>query len=159
MNAHTPAPLDVAHATFVIERVYPESPERVFQSFTDKEAKMRWYVGGEGWEVFAYTFDFALGGWEKSRFAYQGGPEVTNDTVFLDIVPDRRIVSSYGMTVAGKPISVSLSTLELFAEGEGTRLVYTEQGAYFDDPEAAKSREEGCRGLFEILAKEMAAHP
>lgn len=158
MNAQTHAaatPEDVAHATFTIERRYPETPARVYQAFTDREAKLRWYVGGEGWEVFSYDLDLRYGGWERSRFAFQGGPEVTNDTVFLDVVPGERIVNAYQMTVAGKPISVSLATLELFPDGDGTRLVFTEQGAYFGDPEAAKHREEGCRGLFEILAKEL----
>lgn len=37
---------------------------------------------------------------------------MTNDTVFHDIVQDRRIVSSYAMTRAGERFSVSLSTLE-----------------------------------------------
>jgi len=31
------------------------------------------------------------------------------------------------------PISVSLSTVEWLPSGNGTRLTYTEQGAYFDD--------------------------
>ena len=158
MTQQTHAAENVAHATFSVERTYPEPPARVFKAFTDKTAKLRWYVGGEGWEVFAYELDFRVGGVESSRFAWKGGPEVTNDTVFQDIVPERRIISAYRMTVAGKPISASLSTMELFPEGGGTRLVYTEQGAYLGDPGAAKSREEGCRGLFEILAKELATH-
>jgi hypothetical protein len=55
-----------------------------------------------------------------------------------------------------KPLSVSLATMELAADGDGTRLTYTEQGAYFDAGIAsAKGREEGCRGLLEKLAAEL----
>jgi uncharacterized protein YndB with AHSA1/START domain len=50
---------------------------------------------------------------------------------------------------------VSLSTVELAPSGNGTRLIYTEQGAYFDDADAPKSREEGSRGLLEKLGEEL----
>jgi hypothetical protein len=35
------------------------------------------------------------------------------------------------MTAFGKRISASLASVELFASGNGTRLVYTEQGQFF----------------------------
>ena len=37
----------------------------------------------------------------------------------------------------------------------GTRLTFTEQGAYLDDPEAAANREAGTRALIDALAKEV----
>lgn len=60
------------------------------------------------------------------------------------------------MAVGGKPISVSLTTIELEPAKGGTLLRYTEQGAFFDDPKALQMREEGCRGLLEALANELA---
>ena len=40
--------------------------------------------------------------------------------------------------------------------GKGTRLTYTEQGAYLGTSIAsAKGHEEGCRGLLEKLAAEL----
>jgi uncharacterized protein YndB with AHSA1/START domain len=59
------------------------------------------------------------------------------------------------MATGSNPISVSLSTAELMPSGNGTRLIYTEQGAYFDDADAPRSREEGSRGLLEKLAEEL----
>jgi uncharacterized protein YndB with AHSA1/START domain len=78
-----------------------------------------------------------------------------NDTVYLDIVPERRIVLAYTMTVGDKRISVSLATVEIAPSGEGTRLVYTEQGAFFDGADGTKRRESGCRTLLERLAEEL----
>jgi uncharacterized protein YndB with AHSA1/START domain len=80
------------------------------------------------------------------------GPEIRNDTLFQDIIPNRRIVFVYRMTVGPKPISVSLATVELTPSGDGTLRRYTELGAFFDDADAAKAREEGWRGLLENLA-------
>jgi uncharacterized protein YndB with AHSA1/START domain len=75
------------------------------------------------------------------------------DAVVQDIIPDRRIVLVYKMTIGPEPLSVSLATVELAASGDGTRLTYTEQGAYLDTSIAsAKGHEEGCRGLLERLA-------
>ena len=99
--------------------------------------------------MFEFKVDFRLGGAETSRFSFRGGPEITYDASFQHIVPDQRIVFVYRMAIAGKPLSVSLATVDIEPAGKGTRLTYTEQGAYFDDPNAAKGREEGSRGLLE----------
>lgn len=145
----------VAHATFTIERVYPHAPKRVYAAFADKAARRRWYVGGEGWDVFEHEADFRTGGFEVSRFAYQGGPEIRNDTYFHDVVPEERVVLSYAMGMAGKPFSASLLTIEFIPEGAGTRLRQTEQGAYFDGHDDGTGRKEGMHGLLESLAKEL----
>jgi uncharacterized protein YndB with AHSA1/START domain len=107
--------------------------------------------------VFEFTLDFRVGGTEVSRFAFRGGPEVRNNTQFQDIVPTRRIVLSYRMTIGTKLLSASLSTVELLPSGgHGTHLTHTEQGAYFDGgADLAKGHEEGCRQLLERLADEL----
>ncbi len=38
--------LSVTHSTFVIERSYPTSPERVFAAFADPAKKRRWFAEG-----------------------------------------------------------------------------------------------------------------
>ncbi len=145
----------VKHATFTIERSYDASPARVFKAHTDKVAKRRWFVEGEGFTIESYEMDFRVGGKESSRFRFQGGPLMTFDAVHHDIVPNERIVTAYSMTMDGNTISVSLATTELRAEGKGTRLVFTEQGAYVDGHDDVAGREEGSRGLLEALDKEL----
>jgi uncharacterized protein YndB with AHSA1/START domain len=54
-----------------------------------------------------------------------------------------------------KPSSVSLVTIELEPVAGGTRFVFNERGAYFDDPDAVKNRGEGSRGLLDALAAEL----
>lgn len=145
----------VVHSTFVIERLYKAAPARVFQAFADPAIKRRWFAEGEGWEVEQWDVDFRVEGHEKSRFRFQGGPLIRNDTTYQDIVADRRIITAYTMTIGDKRISSSLATTELLPSGSGTRVVYTEQGAFLDGADTATSREEGCRALFEQLAKEL----
>jgi uncharacterized protein YndB with AHSA1/START domain len=147
--------ISVAHSTFTIERQYPVPPARVFFAFADHATKRRWLIEGEGWEVYEFTSDFRVGGSDMSRFSYKGGPEIRNDTQYQNIVPDRRIVFSYRMTIGDRPLSASLVTVQFNAAAGGTLMTYTEQGAYFDGADAAKGREEGSRGLLEKLAAEL----
>lgn len=145
----------VAHATFTIERRYAAAPARVFKAFADPVQKRRWFVEGEGWQIESFESDFRVGGWERSSFRFQGGPLITNDTVYQDIVPDRRIIVAYSMTVGGEPISASLATTQFEPDGEGTRLIFTEQDAFLDGFDDVGQREAGWRELLEALAKEL----
>jgi len=70
-------------------------------------------------------------------------------------VPDRRIIFSYSMTMGDTCISVSLATVQLEPAGSGTRLVFTEQGAYLDGYDDVAGREHGTRELLESLDKEL----
>ncbi len=148
-------PMLVTHAIFTIERTYPHPPARVFRAHADKAMKRRWQVEGEGFTILDHTMDFRVGGEEVARFAFGEGPEIRTDAQYQDIIPDRRIVFCYRMSMAGQPFSASLATIEFFAVVGGTRLTFTEQGAYFGDPAAAKGREEGSLGLLEALAVEL----
>lgn len=143
------------HSTFRLERTYAATPARVFRAFAETDAKRRWFVEGEGWEVFEYTADFRIGGREYSRFSFGGGPAVENETFFLDIVPDERLVFAYRMATPTGQMSASLVTIELTPQGHGTLLVQTEQGAYLDGSDDGTERETGWRELLDSLAREV----
>jgi uncharacterized protein YndB with AHSA1/START domain len=145
----------VVHSTFSLERTYRAAPARVFQAFADETTKRRWFAEGEGWEVEEFTADFRVGGREFARFRFKGGPEILNHTTYQDIVTDRRIVFAYTMTVGEKRISASLATVQLLPTRGGTNLIYTEQGAFFDDADALLSRQQGWGVLLERLEQEL----
>lgn len=145
----------VIHSNFTIERDYPVPPARVFAAFANQGTKRRWFIEGEGWEIEEFTMDFRVGGREISRFTFQGGPPMGNETIYLDIVPDQRIIIAYTMTVREQRLSVSLTTIELTPAGKGTRLVYTEQAAFFDGADGTRDREQGCRELLDKLDEEL----
>ena len=52
-------------------------------------------------------------------------------------------------------ISVSLATVELKREGKGTRLVFTEQGAFLDGFDDSGGRERGTADLLDALGREL----
>ncbi|PSJ58337.1 SRPBCC family protein [Kumtagia ephedrae] len=147
MTAHS-----VQHGTFTIERRYAFAPAVVFAAFADPAAKRKWFIEGEGWTIDGYEADFRVGGAERSRFRFGDGPPMGNETLYMDIVPDRRIVIAYAMTLEGTPFSASLATIEFLPDGDGTKLVYTEQAAFLDGKDEVASRRDGCGGLLEALA-------
>jgi uncharacterized protein YndB with AHSA1/START domain len=141
----------VTHATFVIERTYAATPARVFAAFASRAAKASWFQGPTEWGPSEHELDFKVGGRERVRGGPKGGPIHSFDARFQDIVPNQRIISSYDMHLDDKRISVSLATVELKPAGAGTRLIYTEQGAFLDGYDDAGSREHGTRALLDNL--------
>ena len=150
----------VIHGTFHLERVYPTTAAKVFRAHADPKKKRRWFAEGEGFVLDRYELDFQIGGFERSRFRFgENGPPMTFDGLYLDIVPDERIVFAYSMTIGGAPLSSSLSTIELVPKGAGTLLRFTEHTAYLDGKDGTADRKRGSAGLLEALARELDAHP
>ncbi len=143
-----------AHATFVIERTYDASPARVFAACSDPAVKARWF--GDPTDANAkYELDFRVGGRERNLGGPPGGPVYTYEARYEEIVPDQRIVSTYTMDLDRTRISISVATLELQPAGAGTRLTYTEQGAFLDSLDQPKDREHGCGELLDQLGAEL----
>lgn len=138
----------VKHSTFVIERNYSASPERVFTAWSDPSAKARWFPKAD-------EFDFRIGGREFNRGGPQGGPIYTFDACYQEIVQDRRIVYTYTMDQDEARISVSITTVEFMPTGSGTQLIYTEQGAFLDGYDTPEQREHGTKFMLDALDKEL----
>jgi uncharacterized protein YndB with AHSA1/START domain len=139
----------VTHATFRIERTYDAAPERVFAAFAEREAKLQWTACHD---VLEWDFDFREGGRELTRMRSDELGEIVVEHRYHDIVAGQRIVFSYDMRHGGVRVSVALSTVELARDGSGTRLTFTEQGAYLDGGASPADIEHGTREGLENLA-------
>ena len=130
----------VIHNTFVIERNYPKTPERVFAS------------------------DFRVGGSERLRYRFNEntpfpGVMLENQESFLDILANRRIVTASVMTIGDRRISASLVTIELLPTNKGTRLVCTHQGTFFEGADGPQMREGGWQALLGRLETALTSPP
>ena len=145
----------VTHATFTLERSYSAPPARVFAAWADPAAKARWFTPGPG---AGHQLDFRVGGREVVTGGPEGGPLMTFETLYRDIVPEQRIVYTSTLSAGADLMTVSLTTVEFTpGEGGGTRLVLTEQGAFLDGQEQPAWREQGTSDQLEALAAELKA--
>jgi uncharacterized protein YndB with AHSA1/START domain len=135
----------VTHDTIAIERTFNASPARVFAAWASAKARARWAVARNEWESAEDSDDFRVEGREVRRFGPKGDPRYRSVTIYLDIVPDRRIVMAGTMFASELPISCSLATVEFLEHGRATRMIYTEQAAFLDARDTPQSRRQGWR--------------
>ena len=139
------------HDTFVIEREYKAAPAKVFAAFSNPEAKAKWFVGPDNWDKSNHKLEFRVGGRESVSGGPPGGPVHYYNGQIMDIVENARLIIAYEMHLDETRISVSLGTTEIHASGTGSRLIYTEQGAFLDGYDDAGERERGTQELFNLL--------
>jgi len=144
--------VSIEHDSWTVERDYPQPPGRVFTAWADPAVKVRWFdLSGE--PEPDYHSDFRVGGAETFRTAAGMRPRHAYDGQYRDIVNGERIILTYEVSVDGRRASVSVATVEFAAAPTaGTHLVYTEQGAYLDGLDDARSRRAGIRAQLDNLA-------
>ncbi|MGK9231210.1 SRPBCC family protein [Inquilinus limosus] len=143
----------IDHSTFVVERELPGGPAHAFRFWAESELKRRWTDCHPDWAVLEDLFDFRVGGAEAKRWRTPEGHEQTFRAHYLDILPGRRIIYAYEMGFRGQRVSASLATVELFPEGDRTRMRFTEQVAFLGGgDDARRQRVGGTEAAFDGLA-------
>ncbi|HXB37710.1 MAG TPA: SRPBCC family protein, partial [Acidimicrobiales bacterium] len=138
---------------FVLSRTYPAAPERVFAAWASRDAKLRWFGGGD---MPGFELDFRMGGTEAFSSGPPGGAVYTYLATYQDIVPNERIVYGYTMDADDTRISVSVTTVEFAPAGDGTTLTFTEQGVFLDGHDTPAIREKGTSELLDQLGASLA---
>lgn len=144
------------HSTFVIEHRYPYPPAKLFAAFSDPAKKRRWYAESDTHDVEQFEMDFRVGGAERTLYRFRPGtpfPGVAlrNDGMIQEITPDQRVVTATTMSLGDHRISSSLITVEFQPNAQGTNLVLTHQGAFYEGSDGPKMREDGWRKILERL--------
>ncbi|MGB0920681.1 MAG: SRPBCC domain-containing protein [Alphaproteobacteria bacterium] len=120
----------LTHDSFVIEHSYKAAPAQVFKAWSNSDAISQWAPPMEGM-VFEYTaFNFTPGGAFEYRCGPQGAMVIKGG--YLDIVQDQRILFTEVGAVSDGGVSVMMNTVDLVAEGSGTKLIMTVQIAASD---------------------------
>jgi len=140
----------VVHSTFTLERVYEASTGRVFAAWADPAAKARWFSPNGPHEL-----DFRAGGREVNRGHNQDGQVLTFESQYHDIVVGQRIAYTSTLSVGENVVTISLTTVELTADGDTTRLLLTEHGAFLDGHEQPAWRQQGTGQWLDALAAEL----
>jgi uncharacterized protein YndB with AHSA1/START domain len=141
----------IVHATFTLERSYPAPVSRVYRAWAAPQIKVRWFAGNPA----DYELDFRPGGIERNR-AVLDGKRITWEALYREIIPDERIVYTGVLSEDETVATLSLTTVEFAAEGNGTKLVLVEAGAFLDGREQPAWREQGTADWLDALGRHLA---
>jgi uncharacterized protein YndB with AHSA1/START domain len=147
------------HGTFTLKRVWATPPDRVFGAWSDPLLKAQWFTGPpDRWTLLRRSMDFRVGGQEvlEGRFD-ESGMVTLYEARFHAIEPARRLVYVYDLHLSGRFHSVTLSSLELEAEGAGTRVSYTEQIVFLDGKDGTADRRQGTEHQFGMIEASLRA--
>ncbi|GAB3396989.1 SRPBCC family protein [Humibacter soli] len=129
----------VLHTSFTVEKDYKADVGRVFAAWSREDEKAVWFAPAPA----THSLDFRVGGGEHVVSPHPGGGEISFDSVYNDIVPNRRIIYTGVLSAGGRVSTVSITTVEFEPSAAGTRLVLTEQDTFLDGQEQPDWRERG----------------
>lgn len=144
--------MDVTHSTFTLERHFSASIQRVFDAWAKPEARKRWMAQGA-----EHDQNFVVGGHETVKGADREGRVLTYQAVYVDIVPNERILTTSTMHSEDQLSTASVTSVEFRTDGAGTLVILTEHGAYLPGQEQPEWREQGTAQQLDTLAAEFAA--
>lgn len=146
------------HATIMLEHSYSAPVERVFSQFADPVARAGWSAPSE--EVLVYDeSDFRVGGKDVFRCGPNGNPKFRGETRYLQIVPNKRVVSSETLDTDDQPLAIALTTLEFEPTKDGTNLTVTVQIVSFVGPDLIRGYESGNKSALKNLSQHLGEIP
>lgn len=145
------------HSTVVVERVFDGPARRLFAAWTDAAQRSVWCAPGVGWELAHHHQDLRVGGVDAARFGPKGEPIYLSSGHFLNVVPDRRLVTVLTVHVREVPHTATLCTIDFLPAGDGrTRVIITDQSTYLDGPAAPSLRRASWEALMQRLEEHLA---
>jgi len=144
----------IAHATVVMERSYNASPARVFNAWSDVEARKRWSAPTDAIRIEYEAADFREGGKDVSRCIEPDNADFVATVNYIEIRKDQRIVFAEDVVHGNKRVSAALISVELAPKGDATRLALTMQIASFDGAGMEQGYQFGWSAALDNLAKE-----
>ncbi|WP_293897892.1 SRPBCC domain-containing protein [Phenylobacterium sp.] len=141
------------HATLVFERRIAAPVARVYAALSDPAERAAWGAPSDTAVMIYDAADFREGGQDRFRCGPKDNPNIAGVTRYLEIVPGRRVVSSEEIAMDGQRLCASLTTLELWPDGAGARLVSTTQVASFIGEDMIRGHETGHNGAFDSLVR------
>jgi len=141
------------HKTLVFEREIAAPAEAVFAAFADPVVRAAWGTPSDTAIVIYDEADFRDGGRDRFRCGSKSDPNIHGETRYLEITADRRIVSTETVSVGGKRLCASLTTLELTPDGRNTKLKSTTQLASFIGQDMVNGHTSGTNASLDNLVK------
>ena len=143
------------HSTIVLARSFELAVERVYAAIADPAERRIVWGAGDAMRLLFDEADFHIGGRDIYRFGLPGAPRFRGQSIYHDIVPACRIVSTDTVWEGATLISTALTTIELDSPGHGTQLKITSQLVWLDDGDEAAGADARLSTLLDNLARHL----
>lgn len=121
-----------AEHELVLERIFDAPPEKVFQAWTDPAILPRWFAP-RPFTTPVVDIDPRPGGKFNTTMRSEDGTEYPNSGIYLEVTPNRKLVTTDAFTAgwipSGQPFMVSELTFEPL---EGGRTKYTARAMHWN---------------------------
>ncbi|WP_293780371.1 SRPBCC family protein [uncultured Oxalicibacterium sp.] len=127
MTTHIPA-----DRVLTLTRLFDAPPAAVFRAWTDPHLMQQWFVP-KPWSIASIELDVRAGGGNLIVMRDPEGNEYPNRGVYLEVVPDRRLVFTDAYVSAWIPSEKPFMTaIVMFdPEDEGRKTRYTAQALHW----------------------------
>jgi uncharacterized protein YndB with AHSA1/START domain len=139
------------HATLIFERMVPATCNQVFTAYADVDQRRKWGAPSDNTALIYDQANFREGGEDAFRCGAKSNPNIHGATRYLDIVVNRRIVSTETISVDGRRLCASIQTLELDPDDDRTKLKSTIQLVSFVGQDMIKGHESGTNASLDNL--------
>jgi uncharacterized protein YndB with AHSA1/START domain len=154
MNAPAPAP--IAERELVLTRIIDVPADKLFKCWTTPERMHEWFCP-KPWTVSHAEMDIRAGGSSLIVMRGPNGEEVPNPGIYLEVVPNKRLVFtdafSSAWVPAGKPFMVAIVEFEDLGDGT-TR--YTATARHWSVEDRKTHEAMGFQEGWGIVADQMA---
>lgn len=130
-----------------VRRLFPVGPEKVWRAWTDARALGQWFRPDASFSVPVAESDVRVGGGFRVLMINAKGEHFDLSGVYREVVPERRLVMTWGWK--NQPGHESVVTVTLRPAGNGTQLDLMHEGYldFVDQP----THEEGWNGALDTL--------
>ena len=141
----------------VLTREFDATPEKLYRAWTQPALITQWFTLGT-WKAVKAEMDVRPGGANLITMRGPDGAEFPNRDVYLEVVPNKRLVLTDAYTSAWVPSEQPFMTVTLTFEGlAGGRTRYTARVSHWTVADREKHEEMGFHQNWPVAAEELAA--
>ena len=146
----------------VLTRVIDASPEKLFRCWTNPELLKKWFAP-RPWTTPSAELDVRAGGASVITMRSPEGQDMPNAGVYLEVVPNKKLVFTDAFTAGWVPAGEPFMTVEItFEPAEGGKTLYTAKARHWTTAACERHAKMGfhvgwgiCTTQLEELAKSL----
>lgn len=152
MSASTlpPHPFDLS-----LTRLIPASPDKLFRAWTEPDLLKQWFVP-KPWTIARAEVDLRPGGHCLIVMRSPEGEEMPNPGVYLEVVPNRRLVFTDAYTAGWVPSAKPFMTAIISFDPEGAGTRYTALVRHWTAEAKAQHEQMGFHQGWGVCADQLA---